>query len=194
MASRTKAFNQMILLPIFLISCFVLLSQCANTEAGEDLVTETCKHTLHFQACVSSLRSVPSSNTTDLKGLAEIALNVSTTEAIKTLSYVHDLKSSDDGDTNNKNGMSSSLNDCDEQYSEAIQNLKDSVEALANGDYNKVNALVSAAMTNAETCQNGFEEMLGDDNDSTSTSTLTQNNRYFSELCSNVLAITKLIV
>lgn len=89
--------------------------------------------------------------------------------------------------------MSRCLRDCEEEFSEAIENLQDSKEALANGDCDKVDTLVSAAMSDAETCEDGFKD-LQQSEDNYSTSALTQRNRHFSELCSNALAITKLLV
>ncbi|XP_027333396.1 putative invertase inhibitor [Abrus precatorius] len=190
MASR-KTFNQLLLM-----SCFVLLGQCGrihNTEGGEDLVTATCKHTLHFQVCISSLKSVPGSKTSNPKMLAYIALNLSTTYAAKTLSYIYELKSSFAANGPNNNiYVSRCLSDCAEEYSEAIENLQNSAQALLNGEYDKVDTLVSAAMSDAETCEDGFKDMLSEDNDSTFP--LTEYNRYFSELCSNALAIRKLLV
>ncbi|CAJ1940602.1 unnamed protein product [Sphenostylis stenocarpa] len=192
MASR-EAFNQCLVLPILLLNCFVLLGQCGrphNTE-GEDLVTETCKHTLHFQVCISSLRSVPSSSkASDLKVLAEIALNLSTAYAADTLSYVHELQPNSSAANNIY--VSRCLRDCEEEFSEAIENLQDSKQALGNGDCDQVDTLVSAAMSDAQTCEDGFKDMKNED--SYSTSPLTERNRYFSELCSNALAITKLLV
>jgi len=192
MASR-KAFNQCLVLPILLINCCALLVQCGRPHytEGEDLVTATCKHTLHYQVCISSLRSVPgSSKTSDLKVLAEIALNLSTTYAAETLSCVHELQSNSSAANNIY--VSRCLRDCEEEFSEAIENLQDSKEALANGDCDQVDTLVSAAMSDAETCEDGFKDMPSEDN--YSTSPLTERNRYFSELCSNALAITKLLV
>ncbi|KAG4970284.1 hypothetical protein JHK82_035973 [Glycine max] len=186
MASR-KALNQWLVMPILLMNCFVLLGQCArplNTEEGEDLVT--CKHTFHFQSLLAK--------TSDLKVLAEIALNLSTTYAADTLSYVHELQSNSSAANGSNNNIYASrcLSDYAEEYSEAIENLKDSKEALANGDCDQVDTLVSAAMSDAETCEDGFKDMQSGDSDSTSP--LTERNRYFSELCSNALAITKLLV
>jgi pectinesterase inhibitor-like protein len=149
------------------------------------LITTTCKHTLHYEVCVSSLRSVPNSETSDLKTLAGIALNLSATHAAKTLSYVYELKSS----SGSNNGyMSHCLSDCAEEYSEALENLQDSGGALVNGDYDGVDNLVSAAMSDAETCEDGFSD------ENVYSSPLSERNRYFSELCSNALAITKLLV
>ncbi|OIW00198.1 hypothetical protein TanjilG_29188 [Lupinus angustifolius] len=180
MASRMHA-------TILLMTCFVLLAQCAkleNTEEkGNDLITETCKNTLHSQTCISSLTSVPGSNTADPKGLAKIAINVTLAEGSKILAYVHELKSSDES---KKSDISSVLNDCDEEYTEAMENLKESATALDKGDYKKVNMLLSTAMTNGNTCEEGFKDLE-------ITSPLTKRNSYFSELCSNVLAITKLL-
>ncbi|CAL0325475.1 unnamed protein product [Lupinus luteus] len=170
---------------ILFMTCFVLLGQCAkleNTEAkGNDLITETCKNTLHSEKCVSSLSSIPGSNTADPKGLAKIAINVSLAEGSKILSYVHELKSSDE---NKKSGILSGLNDCDEVYTDAIEDLKEASTAVDKGDYETVNRLVSTAMTNSGTCENGFEDLE-------IPSPLTKQNTHFSQLCSNVLAIIK---
>ncbi|XP_020225840.1 putative invertase inhibitor [Cajanus cajan] len=194
MASR-KTFN--LVLPILLMNCFVQLGQCGrphNAEEREDLVTATCKHTLHFQVCISSLRSVPgSSKTSDLKVLAEIALNLTTTYAADTLSYVYQLQSSSASNGSNNNYVSRCLSDCVEEYSEAIENLHHSKHALANGDCDRVDTLVSAAMSDAETCEDGFKDMQSEDSEY-SNSPLTERNRYFSQLCSNALAISKLLV
>ncbi|KAK7347927.1 hypothetical protein VNO80_22470 [Phaseolus coccineus] len=191
MASR-KTFNQFSVLLILLMNCFAFLVQCGrphNTE-GEDLVTATCKHTLHFEVCNSSLRSVPSSSiTSDLRVLVEIALNLSTTYAVVTLSCVHELQSNSSAAINIY--VSHFLRDCEEEFSGAIENLQDSKEALANGDCDGVDTLVFVAMSDAETCEDDFKDMSSEGN--YSTSPLTQHNRYFSELCSNALAITKLL-
>ncbi|KHN45043.1 Putative invertase inhibitor [Glycine soja] len=111
-----------------------------------------------------------------------------------TLSYVHELQSNSSAANGSNNNIYASrcLSDYAEEYSEAIENLKDSKEALANGDCDQVDTLVSAAMSDAETCEDGFKDMQSGDSDSTSP--LTERNRYFSELCSNALAITKLLV
>ncbi|XP_027359590.1 pectinesterase inhibitor 10-like [Abrus precatorius] len=149
MASR-KTYNQFVLM-----ICFVLLGQCGrihNTEGGEDLVTATCKHTLHFQVCISSLKSVPGSKKSNPKILAYIALNLSTTYAAETLSYIHELKSSFTANGPNNNiYVSRCLSDCAEEYSEAIENLRDSAQALPNREFDKVDTLVCAAMSDAET-------------------------------------------
>ncbi|KAK7265496.1 hypothetical protein RJT34_33116 [Clitoria ternatea] len=194
-----KAFNQFLVLPVLLMNCLVLLGHCEpqNTEEGDDLLTAACKHTLHFQVCISSLGSVPGSKKSHPKELAEIAINVSTKYAKETLSYVYELKSSsanNDSYNNNSNiYVSRCLSDCADEYSEAIENLQDSAKALGNGEYEEVDTLVSAAMSDAETCEDGFKDLLSDD-DNDSTFPLTDHNRYFSELCSNALAITKLLV
>ncbi|KAL2338832.1 hypothetical protein Fmac_013278 [Flemingia macrophylla] len=194
--ASSKTFS--LVLPILLMNCFALLGQCSrphNSKEREDLVTAACKHTLHFQVCISSLRSVPgSSKASDLKVLAEIALNLSTAYAADTLSYIYKLQSSSSSSANGSNNIrvSRCLSDCVEEYSEAIENLHDSKQALANGDCDQVDMLVSAAMSDAETCEDGFKDMQSEDSDSISP--LTEHNLYFSELCSNALAITKLLV
>ena len=162
-----------------------LLVVLGNTADQEDLVSSTCKKTLYFQVCVSSLRSNPQSQTSDLRGLAVISLNLSIANGVNTLSYISHLKS--EAAYNGSQSMLGYLSDCIDVYSDAIQNLQDSVQALNDKSYDTLQSLVSAAMTDSETCEDGFKEMKG------SSSPLTEQNQYFSQLCSNFLAITTLL-
>ncbi|PON36863.1 Pectinesterase inhibitor domain containing protein [Trema orientale] len=187
-----RACNEILGL-IFLVCCFCLfpLTNYASSRllsVDEDLVSSTCKKTLYFQLCVSSLRSDPQSQTSDLRGLATIALNLSTANGVDTLSYISALKS--EASYNNGSQLQSilgCLSDCIDVYSDAIQNLQDSVPALNDKSYDTLQSLVSAAMTDSETCEDGFKEIKG------SSSPLTEQNEYFSRLCSNFLAITTLL-
>ncbi|CAL0325477.1 unnamed protein product [Lupinus luteus] len=120
-------------------------------------------------------------NTADPKGPAKSAISVTLAEGSKILSYVHELKSANE---NKKGGILSALSDCDELYTGAIEDLKEASTAVDKGDYETVNRLVSTAMTNSGTCENGFKDLE-------IPSPLTRQNTHFSQLCSNVLAIIK---
>lgn len=177
----SKAFMHVPTILLFLLICFAFTS-----TSKEDLVSTTCKKTLYFNLCISSLRSDPRSESSGLDGLAVIALNLSIGKGVDMLSYINYLKS--ELASNGSPLMSSYLGDCLAVYSDAVQNLQDSVQALNDKSFDTLRSLVSAAMTDSETCEDGFKEMMG-----SISSPLSEQNKYFSRLCSNFLAITTLL-
>ncbi|KAF4366433.1 hypothetical protein F8388_003671 [Cannabis sativa] len=164
MASYSCYFTKVLVLLFLIMSYFISLTSCKsstsrlphNTITEEDLVSATCKKTLYFQLCVSSLRSDPQSQTSDLRGLAVIALNLSIENGVKALSYINNLMS--EAAYKGSQLASTDLSDCVDVYSDAIQNLQDSVQALNDMSFDTVQSFVSAAMTDSETCEDGFKE------------------------------------
>ncbi|WRX33657.1 Pectinesterase inhibitor domain - like 10 [Theobroma cacao] len=171
-------------------SLFMLLIISSATLAtssrlqGKDLVSNACSHTQFYEVCVSTLKSDPQNEKSDIRGLADIALNVSTAYGMETLSHINSLKFSPGNYTP---FASRCLSDCMEEYSDAVDNLQESAQALRTKSYTTVNTLVAAAMTDSDTCEGGFGEMPGNE------PPLTQRNQYFYKLCSNFLAITTLL-
>ncbi|KAL5698587.1 hypothetical protein ACHQM5_029605 [Ranunculus cassubicifolius] len=169
---------------------FILLSSSANSArllGEEDLIATTCGHTLYVDLCLSSLREDPRSETADLKGLAKIALDISLVNATKMISHLTQLKSQNDTSLPFDSFFSSCMDDCIDEYQEAAGNLEDANDALEKNSLATVDSLITAAMTDSDTCEDGFgdkEEME---------SPLTEKNREFSNLCSNALAIATLL-
>ncbi|XP_038698230.1 putative invertase inhibitor [Tripterygium wilfordii] len=168
-----------------LLSLLVLASSSGAKGYEPDLISTACNRTLHQELCISSLRSDPRSHSSDLEGLAEIALNISTIHGVQTLSYINHLKSNVGGNVSEY--VLTCLSDCMEEYSEAIDKLEDSVGALMNRSFDDLVTFVTAAMTDSDTCEEGFEENPEE------VSPLTKRNQDFSMLCSNFLAITTLL-
>ncbi|KAK9099637.1 hypothetical protein Syun_026682 [Stephania yunnanensis] len=172
-----------------------------DNEGGNQnlLVSMACNHTIYTQVCLSSLNSDPRTRSaTDMQGIAEIALDLSIAYGVNAVASVHKMKSNYSSASNYVLGC---LSDCLEEYYDAISNLNDSMEALKNKSYDTVNELVSGAMTDSDTCEDGFKEMAdegrrddADQADDETTSPLTDTNQFFFQLCSNVLAITKVLV
>ena len=187
------------------ISATRLLLHDNIDQDQEDLVTKACNQTMYFQLCVSSLRSDPRTNqTSDLKGLAIIALDSSITKANQSLSYAKHLLLIQSS-SNYTQYEKECLSDCNQELSEAVENLQDSTQALMNSTLDNVNDFVSSAMTDSQTCDECFKEEH-EDNISTSPapapapddvddgiSTLAAINQDFNKLCSNFLAITTLL-
>lgn len=97
MDMATSTSSSEVLMTILLVGGIALIMvngsfATADTAEG-DLVSETCKQTLYSQVCESALRSDPRSETSDLRGLAAIALNLSIAHGVHTLSFINNLKS-----------------------------------------------------------------------------------------------------
>ncbi|XP_064975195.1 pectinesterase inhibitor-like [Musa acuminata AAA Group] len=173
-------------LPLYLLFSFSFTFMAAlGLSDDTDAISSTCNHTLYFDVCMSTLTSRPSSRRADVYGLAAISLDVGITHAKATISYAKSLSKQKGfaGGTY----ASVCIADCLEEYKEAVQSLRDSTGALRSGSYDTVNALVSGAMTNSDTCESAFGEKPG------LQSPLTERNGYFFKLCSNSIAITNLL-
>lgn len=169
----------------FLISTLLLLLRTATCQ--EDLVSTTCSQTPFSDTCLSSLRSDSRSQNSDVKGLATIALEKSIDDATETKAHIDYLIKLHN--PNQTEYEFKCLKECMEEYSEALDNLQESYLALNTSSFDDVNSDVAAAMSDAESCENGYEEEQLLQNPSP----LTERNKIFSELCSNFLAITALL-
>ncbi|KAF8032631.1 hypothetical protein BT93_D1527 [Corymbia citriodora subsp. variegata] len=153
-----------------------------------DLVLAACSHTLYFDICVSSLRSDPRTDAmVDLAGLAAVTLDQSIAHGERSVSVIVDTLR-----TNVSSGDDQSLlrclSDCNEEYKDAVASLKESTRAIKEREFDVVNSLVSAAMMDASTCEDGLKEMAIYD------SPLSERNERFFKLCSNFLAISRLLI
>ncbi|XP_078444873.1 putative invertase inhibitor [Wolffia australiana] len=184
----------------FLLSALLLLvlfsrQSDATRSPGKsvkpkDFVSSTCRHVKYFDVCVSTLQSSPESSCADKKGLVLISLNACIAHAEYTVAYAQQLMNNatavastgDDGDY-----AKQCLDDCLTQYADALDELRETVMDAMNGTYDSVNAKVSAAMTDSESCEDGFAERPG------LASPLAERNAYFSKLCSNALAVAQLL-
>ncbi|GMN72533.1 hypothetical protein TIFTF001_054745 [Ficus carica] len=160
--------------------CLVLLvSFCLDQipATNADLISQTCAQTRFQDLCDKTLRADPGGKSANIQGLARIALKATAANAMSIQSQIASLQKS----TTDKSILEA-LKDCAENYDDASQQLADSLTAFDAKHYDDVNQWVSAAMTDSDSCEEGFK---------TGTSKLTVQNQNFFQLCSNVLAITK---
>ncbi|KAL4636859.1 hypothetical protein ACB092_03G038300 [Castanea dentata] len=80
-------------------------------------------------------------------------------------------------------GLKQALTNCAENYGDAIDQIQSSTAALGSKKYNDVKTWVSAAMNNAASCEQGFQ-------DQSAKSPIASSSTTFTQLSSNVLAIT----
>ncbi|XP_031252488.1 pectinesterase inhibitor-like [Pistacia vera] len=148
---------------------------------GIDLITKTCEHTRFRTLCIAALTSDTESKSTNLHGLAEISLKIALSNASETHDYISELA----GKTKDKY-MQQCLEDCSENYRQAALQIEDSMKALSSKGYENVKTWVSGAMSNAESCQEGFHGKRG------YKCPFSMMNKFFSQLCSISLSITNL--
>ncbi|OVA00720.1 Pectinesterase inhibitor domain [Macleaya cordata] len=132
-------------------------------ESG-NFLEETCRHTHFYDLCVSSLQSDSrsSSNTSDLKGLLRISLDLATTNASHILSYIDNLL---DNYNTSSNLNLTSLEFCEEDYGGYIAtDLEWAIDAIYNNnnnndgeDYELANSCIDEAITSTDFCKRGID-------------------------------------
>jgi pectinesterase inhibitor-like protein len=160
---------------IFLVLLVTLLPN--QILADEKLIASACDKTLYKQLCTKTLQNDPEgSSATSFEVLSKVALKHASSTATQIYDEVSSLLQ---GSSGNK-----ALKDCKENYGDAVDQLGRSTTALASKRYNDVNTWVSAVMSDADSCDEGFKDVGNTNNPLGSEGTT------FSQLCSIVLAIT----
>ncbi|KAJ8642854.1 hypothetical protein MRB53_004602 [Persea americana] len=170
-----RLFFHLFLLPL------VLSLSSAKEIAITNFIRDTCKKTLHNDLCLTTFQSDPNSHKADPKGLVAIVLRIAHAKASMTHDRITGLMVGE-----NNQYMDQCFNDCSEQYLDAIDQIEDSLAALESNGYSDVNTWVTAAMGDAQACEEEFD-VVG------YRSPLTTNNVEFTKLCSISLAILKLV-
>ncbi|XP_038880337.1 putative invertase inhibitor [Benincasa hispida] len=180
--------------PISIVMVVLVLSLCQfqilsqtpqtpSTSGGNDLITKTCSSTPYNDMCKSILLSSPNSNGADLYGLAQIVIQI----AAENVSNIYESINQLQNGTSVDSFLDDCLTDCLESYQDAIDQIEDSVTALEFKAYNDVKTWVSAAMSDAATCDMGFKEKPGYQ------SPIAQMTAVFDQICNIILSMTQLL-
>ena len=116
-----------------------------------------CTKTHNKGNCVANLESNPGSKNANLQQLGMIALNLASSNATNTSSYI---KTTLHSNKTLNPVIEQALEDCSDQYYDAIQQLDDSLPALLANATNDVRAWVRAAIADVESCENGFKKNI----------------------------------
>lgn len=82
--------------------------------------------------------------------------------------------------------IAANLRVCQDNYSDSLDNIDQAKTALTAGDKATVNIMISAALSDYDTCEDGFSELPG------TASPLASYNLMLSKIASNCLAIAEL--
>ncbi|KAF3454549.1 hypothetical protein FNV43_RR04997 [Rhamnella rubrinervis] len=164
---------------VYVLILVPLLFSHLHESNAKGQINNACGGSLYKDLCISTLKKDASYKGANLCDLAKIALKAATDNATAIQKQISQMQMSE-----SHTDLKKSLADCKENYESAVSQLQKSEEALLSKRYNDVNAWVTAAMSDLESCGDGFEE------EGLKASPILNMNTILSHLCSNVLAIT----
>ncbi|XP_010264194.1 PREDICTED: 21 kDa protein-like [Nelumbo nucifera] len=163
------------------------LNPCSKTST--EFIKNSCRRTLYPQVCVESLSAYASTIQESPKLLAQVALSVSlksarsTEKLVLNLSKVNDIRPRE----------AAALMDCVETMGDCVEELRQSLQEmkhLGGPDFalklSNIKTWVSAALTNEDTCRDGFQDKSMNGNIK---NTITKSIDYVAKLTSNALAL-----
>ncbi|CAN6571103.1 unnamed protein product [Malus baccata var. baccata] len=167
-----------------------------TNEASHAIVKSSCSSTLYPELCFSTLALHPEAakKVSSQKDVIELSLNITTKVVQHNFFTVEKLLKS------RKNKLTkrekSALHDCLETIDETLDELHDAVEDLHEYPNKKtltqhaddLKTLISSAITNQETCLDGFSH---DDADKKVRKVFLAGQVHVEKLCSNALAMIK---
>ncbi|KAL5995745.1 hypothetical protein ACLOJK_025814 [Asimina triloba] len=166
MASSTMTLLPPILFLLFLLSqthSFPLPhGRKRSTTTPSKLVRSSCSHARYPNICLRTLSSLsPPPNS--LPALAQAAVSLTLSRARKTTTFVSSILPAAHGKRNR-----AALRDCAEQLSDSIDDLRRTLSELRHlrsatfrWQMSNAQTWVSAALTNEDTCLDGFQGVPG---------------------------------
>ncbi|KAL9228204.1 hypothetical protein vseg_003809 [Gypsophila vaccaria] len=148
---------------IVFISCLTVLYYAVNVYA-ENYVQEACSVTRYQSICVKSLASYSNKARRSPRRWARAAVSVTIGEAKMLAQYINDLKQH--GHVSGRRNRAALL-DCVENVQDSLDNLHKSLNVLRRLNYegfneqiNDVLTWLSAALTDQDTCIEGFDDKI----------------------------------
>ncbi|XP_077239954.1 plant invertase/pectin methylesterase inhibitor superfamily protein [Tasmannia lanceolata] len=156
--------------PFFLLTIFLsLLSLSSETQPAtgrkpdSDLIRLSCVHARYPNLCINSLSAYAGSAQTP-NGLAQAAVSVSLSRAQNVTIFLSRFLNAETVSKRER----STLRDCVEQLSDSIDELRKTLSELRHlrsGTFrwqmSNAETWVSAALTNDDTCADGFKSVNG---------------------------------
>ncbi|XP_048503791.1 probable pectinesterase/pectinesterase inhibitor 61 [Beta vulgaris subsp. vulgaris] len=160
-----------------------ILSKKNPGKGPNPLIQKACATAQFKQSCIQTITAQPGSATADLKTLAFISLNTTKALGSRIAAWVGDKL--EDQESMGP-GIEQALTDCNDQYTDAMAQLEDSLVAFFSNAYKDVKTWMTTAMNNANTCEKGLKKgnaigVMGD------------KNKVFAQHCSNSLAIVNVL-
>ncbi|PON87358.1 Pectinesterase inhibitor domain containing protein [Trema orientale] len=167
------------LLPLLFI-CFSLRlisavgeSNYSNTTNGTDFIRTSCGATLYPDVCFSSLSRYAAAVGRDPAQLARAAITVSLAKTKHMAAYVSNVSRQADYGAASDPRAAAALHDCFSNFGDAVDEIRGSLRQMRHLDpgvagaggesfrfqMSNVQTWMSAALTDQETCTDGFEDV-----------------------------------
>ncbi|KAF8109854.1 hypothetical protein N665_0090s0036 [Sinapis alba] len=161
--SQIQIFFMSIALLLFITSS----STCSN-QTNLDYIKTSCNLTLYKALCYISLSPYALTIDSNPQKLTVTALNLTLSSAKSATKFIKSIPHSRNGLTPFEVGA---VADCVEEIGDSVSELQDSLRELDSNNYkdsskfqmvmSDVKTWVSAALTNDDTCMDGFDEGAG---------------------------------
>ncbi|CAN1228491.1 Pectinesterase inhibitor [Linum grandiflorum] len=143
-----------------LILCLSMINPSSGSRYGlqdATLIDKICRDgnvQPFYDLCAQIFRSDPRGSSSDLRGLAKIALEQSGITAMRSLVTIDDAARLGWGRTNNT--VNVKLGQCSDRYGQIIYDVSQGFKALKNGDFNAVDNNARAIIGQANGCLDRF--------------------------------------
>ncbi|PQQ20802.1 21 kDa protein [Prunus yedoensis var. nudiflora] len=173
--STTKSMTRFLLFQLSLIIFLFLFTLHPIPTLGSptkdaDFIRTSCGTTLYPQVCYTSLSRYASAIQNNPAQLAKVAIGVSLAKARRMAAYVSDISRQADYGADPR--TAAALHDCFSNSDEAVDQIHDSLTQMrqlsgpagsGGGSFlfqmSNVQTWMSAALTDEETCTDGFEDV-----------------------------------
>ncbi|KAJ7963363.1 Pectinesterase [Quillaja saponaria] len=202
MSKKKKTLFTVVFATIFLVAAIIGIVAGVNSHKNSGnspshtILKNSCSSTLYPELCYSAIATVPGATekVTSLKAVIEISLNLTTTAVEQNFFAIKKLLAKRSKDlTKREKGA---LHDCLETIDETLDELHKALEDLheypnkksLNQHADDLKTLISSAITNQETCLDGFSH---DEADKKVRKVLEKGEVHVEKMCSNALALIK---
>ncbi|KAL5757270.1 hypothetical protein ACOSP7_019881 [Xanthoceras sorbifolium] len=201
MSNKKKKLFLALIATLLLVSAVIGIVAGVNSRknSGDNssdhvILKASCGNTRYPDLCYSAITAVPGAakKVTSQKDVIELSLNLTTAAVEKNFFKIEKLLKTRDLTKREK----TALHDCLETIDETLDELHEAVEDLHQYPNKKtltqhaddLKTLLSAAITNQETCLDGFSH---EEADKKVRKTLLSGEKHVEKMCSNVLAMIK---
>ncbi|KAJ0978455.1 hypothetical protein J5N97_013929 [Dioscorea zingiberensis] len=156
--------------------------------AGADLVQDTCKQSGDLKdLCVQALTSDPKSEGSDEHGLARVALGLTARDAAGA---ADELMKMAEHTSAHEEELLQCLEDCNEEYEDAVQQLEQSRVSMDEREYHEVVMFVEAAMSDVKSCEDACRDVKEVVHQKEK-DVISEKNEHVKEMCGITLSLTK---
>lgn len=155
---------------LMLLPCLIMCSCSSESESekGNNYVQDACSVTRYRDLCIHSLASFSNTAKHNPSRWARAGVSVTITEAKRVAQYLEILKNSNKTTNVTRGRNKVVLFDCVECFEDTLDNLHKSLGVLRklsvrefSSQVEDVTTWVSAALTDEDTCLDGFDEQKG---------------------------------